>query len=316
MTTPFWKPPQVGKELGEAISRAAAIPLETKKRLDEIAGDLLRVAALLPDVGELDEHEKQFMELMVALDWPPPLEVSLADAVELVKQYQQDPETVENGIDEWVLSRCTDDSLTRAVDDWRACPMCEWRMGPLEAAVRAHLSGEYFCSVPVLLSQTEGVICDFFGAEWENRLSKTVCHKVHKSLELSASDGISKHVRHALPKYYLDRVMSSLPPVSQPAGSLRRNLILHGGDCTYGTPAISWKSIILFDTIIESLEVAVVDGDDIVYHLPTCDKALAAPDGAVTYVHISKAPSLDERSPCHLCAAPELLARQAYRSED
>jgi len=307
MTNPFWQPPEFSREIARVVSQAGAVPLSLKKRLDEIAGDLLRVAALLPDTTELDEHEKQFMDLMIASDWPPPLEVSLADVVELVKRHQQDPEAVLDGIDEWVLSRCTDESLLQALDDWKACPLCLRRTAPLEAAVRAHQAGEYFCSVPVLLAQTEGLICDFFGLEWENRLTKPLRRKVDRSLELSASEGVSAHVRHALRGYYLDMVMGSLAPDSAPPGSLRRNLILHGGDCTYGTLATSWKSVILFDTIVESLEVAVID-DAAVYHLPTCTRAVSAPGGTAKYIHISRSPELDGLSPCELCGAPNLAA--------
>jgi hypothetical protein len=306
MTVPFWKLPESGKEIARAFLQAAAVPLATKKRLDEIADDILRVAALLPDTAELDELEKQFMEIMTACDWPPPLEVSLADVVELVKRHQQAPQAVVDNMDAWVLERCTEESLLRALESWRACPFCIPRAAPLEAAVRAHQAREYFCSIPVLLAQTEGLICDFFGMELEKRLTTSVRRKVGKSLELGASEGVSAHVRRALPKYYLDMVMSSAKPSSAPSGALRRNPILHGGDCTYGTLATSWKCLILFDTIVESLEVAVVKDADDLYHLPVCSKVVNAPEETVTYIHISRSPDLGGRCPCPLCGAPKL----------
>lgn len=311
MTGPTWGLPDSFRQAGQLMSQTADLPLTVKKRLDEIAGDILRVAALLPDTAELDDLEKQFMEIMTASDWPPPLEVSLADVVELVKRHQQNPLTVADSIDDWVLSRCTDESLLRAVEDWRACPLCLPRMVLLEAAVRAHQAGEYFCSVPVLLAQTEGLICDFFGEEWETRLTKKVRHKVGQSLQLTSSGGVSSHVRRALPRYYLDKVMSPVRPDNAPPGALRRHPILHGGDLAYGTLATSWKCLILFDTMVESLEVAVIDGEDALYHLPTCDKAFYASGQAVRYVHIVRPRDLEGRSPCDLCGAPDLSAGRA-----
>lgn len=63
--------------------------------------------------------------------------------------------------------------------------------------------------------------------------------KVQKSLELGADNGVNAHNRRALCTYYLKPVMASMVPDGTSHGSLRRHLILHGGDCTYGTPAMS-----------------------------------------------------------------------------
>jgi hypothetical protein len=134
-----------------------------------------------------------------------------------------------------------------------------------------------------------------------------VVSRVRKSLELGArKGGVRAHVRRALRRYYLDVVIRSLPPDTVPPGTLRRNLILHGSDCTYGTPATSWKTLILFDTIVESLHVALIEGDDGLYHLPTCERCLNVPDEAQRYVHASRSGELAERSPCEERDAPEL----------
>jgi len=72
MNDEFSEPFEGLRRMTEAASRAAR---DTKRLLDQLTSDVLRVAQLLPDLDELDDLEKRFMNLMIQSDWPPPLDV-------------------------------------------------------------------------------------------------------------------------------------------------------------------------------------------------------------------------------------------------
>lgn len=295
------------RQMSESMTKVAR---DMQARLDRIMADVWRVTELLPDYDELSALEQRFMELMIQSDWPPPLEVSLADVVELMRRYELDPEGVRGEIDQWVMGFCSEDGLQQALESWRGCPLCRRRMGPLSSAVRAHLGGEYYCSVPVFLAQTEGLLCDLLGTNGAHHLTGKMRKKVRGSLETGVEGGIEERVGQALREYYLERVMGSVQPDSVPEEFLRRNLILHGADNTYGTEAMSWKAILLFDTIIESLSVAVIDGEPGLYHLPTCKVCQQAAPESVRYVHIVRPSGMNGRVPCPACGPPDVLVDQ------
>jgi hypothetical protein len=299
----LWKPPDYGRQIAEAVSR---VPQNALRLLDQLTRDVTAIVAQIPDLDELDELEKRFLDLMILHDWPPPLGVSIADVRSLLRHYGRNPQMTTAEVDEWVMSLCSEDALRSVVDDWGSSPLCRRRMPPLKAAVEAHLNKQYFCSIPVILAQTEGLVCDYVGDETARNLTHAVRKKAEKSLAVGAEKRVNAYNRRALCRYYLEAVMASLAPDEALPGSLRRNLILHGGDCTYGTPAMSSKALMLFDTIVESLEVALIEGDDAFYHLPACSRCRAASNGAVAYVHISSPDELVDRTPCRLCGAPDL----------
>ena len=308
MTLTPWKPPDFGRQMAEVAARVSVIPRQTMERLDGIVADVMRVAALLPSIEELDDLEKRFVNLMVEADWPPPLDAGLPEIRELVRAFEEDPESVKGGIDQWVIDSCSEEGLLKAMRGWQTCSLCRRRAEPLAAAVKAHLNAEYYCSVPVMLAQTEGLICDFFGSKWEKYLTGKIEKRVRKNLNSAVAVGVKGHVGKALGRYYLDAVRESVRSDAVPQGAMRRNPILHGSDCAYGTLEMSWKSLLLFDTIFDSLDVVVVDGDDGLYHLPICGRCGRAPEGALTFIHISRTEDLAGRLPCKDCGAPELSA--------
>lgn len=289
-------------------AQVAAIPRQTLEALDRMVANVMSMAALVPSIEELDALETAFMDLMVDGDWPPPLDVSLPEVRALMAAFEDDPDAVRRDLDAWVTSKCTEDGLRRALEVWVASPFGLRRREPLEAAVRAHLGGEFFCSVPVMLAQTEGLVCDFHGADREKYLTGHLVKTVRTALDSPLLAGVKGHVGTALCRYYLESVLKSVRSEAASEGEMRRHLILHGGDCSYGTPVMSWKSILLFDTVFESLDVVLIAGDHESYHLPICRSLKTAQPGDVTLVHMTEADKLRGRVPCATCRAPVLLA--------
>jgi hypothetical protein len=297
------EPDRVSKPYAHVAERFLAIPRDVARRLDELTAAVHDIAAFFPDLSLIDAQERDFMELMIRLDWPPPLEVSLTEVVELLKRERLDPDGVAASIDDWVMGHYGKDAVEHALETWRACPLCERRIPALEAAVNAHLRADFFCSVPVLLAQAEGLICDYYANSPHD--TQNLKPKVGMLLQRDRAAGIGAHVDRAMLAYYRDIVHESLRPGTAPKGSLRRNLIMHGGDCSYGTIAMSYKSLLVFDFFVESLTVAVVDGED-EYHMLSCPKCRGGVDMKPECVQISNAATLAGRSPCKTCGPPWL----------
>lgn len=110
------------------------------------------------------------------------------------------------------------------------------RIHPLTSAFKAHETGEYYLSIPVFLSQIDGIIHDAL-----NKHFFIKSDNVKKWAQQKEKDGISKMMFAALNEITIFQ-SSSLP---HDRNSISRHAILHGGNVTYGNELNSFKVLSL-----------------------------------------------------------------------
>jgi hypothetical protein len=113
----------------------------------------------------------------------------------------------------------------------------------LKAAFRAHRQQEYFLSIPVFLSQVDGICLDSLGGQYFRKTRKNIRKKRIRSSDTFDSAFLSA--------FTSDSPIHASVDSNVQDEKFNRHLILHGMDCTYGTRINSFKCISLLNYFSE-----------------------------------------------------------------
>jgi len=116
------------------------------------------------------------------------------------------------------------------------------RKNPLTAAFKAHEIEEYYLSIPVFLSQIDGITHDLINKHFFIKPQKMQNWAIKKNEE-----GISKVMYSALNEVTIFQA-ESLP---HDRNSISRHAILHGGNVSYGTKINGFKVLSLLGYITD-----------------------------------------------------------------
>lgn len=183
----------------------------------------------------------------------------------------------------------------------------------LESALGAHHRGDYALSVPVFLSQMEGVLVDTFAHR--GPLSGHGVKPINgpggprPSFLGLLVDGSDPLLGYTTVLVYAKEVTFSKFTHGDPVQVLKRHAVLHGADVGYGTRLRSLQAILTFDLIVGTL--GLIDLGDGVLHRPGCVElgrvASAPPTSAIRVVRggkINEAPTGQRCARCHPPAEP------------
>lgn len=234
---------------------AAAIPAERKMqeviRLQtEIAALVERETALPPSLVEylrqyeqvrrLDTINRQFAELVVGLDWPPPWHLPARVVQWIVSEYNERRLSQEQVVDALMLFY-QESAINDLLSDWRRQLWLGNRIRILEEGIANHIAGRFFGSVCTLLPQIEGVLGDELGRKPNPQNDAA---RLFRKTPLSE---VAKNFYVRLAKDSFDwRGGSPLP-------SLSRSAILHGRAVDYGTSQHSLKIVLIVDAVIAAV---------------------------------------------------------------
>jgi len=171
------------------------------------------------------------------------------------------------------------------------------RIPILEEVIKAHISGNFWLSVPGILPQIEGVIAYGF---------KYVGYRFDKKREyyfdLLFKDQFSFSKIHKAIKQFMNKIIFiDFGHGSTPKSYLSRHAILHGGDTNYGTAENSLKAILLFNYLQESFGVASSKNGK-TYHLIGCPiiyKRQNVTDLKIYRTYLKA--EMDKKRPCKKC---------------
>lgn len=147
------------------------------------------------------------------------------------------------------------ENLKNAVKSWESNTLFTSRMHILQAALRAHCSGDYALSVPVLYSQIEGVLNEYVkGNDLNAKLGKP--KKVYEAVigDLDEYPLAFWSVAGTL-IYQLENNIFSYANFekefrkSSNNRQISRNTVLHGIATNYDKPSVSLKAFILLDAL-------------------------------------------------------------------
>lgn len=122
----------------------------------------------------------------------------------------------------------------------------------LNQAFAAHRNGQYFVSVPALLSQADGICFDLLGMQLYSKLSDGRTMKLNGAV--TADDRMS--VAYLAPLVTVQPIAWSQATRELEPGHLNRHAVLHGEDTEYGNEINSLKAVSLLSYASWALRLA------------------------------------------------------------
>jgi len=247
---------------------------------------------------------------LFSVGWPPLYHTPLPFAIRLMEACQElEDDQVLPFVDKTIVDYHTPELLKRDIlGDWRKRPCLESRLHILEAAVQAHMRGQYELSVPVVLSQIEGVIAENFGhtGRLYGKKYKTYVEQVF------AGDSLG-NAHELMRKFILDHILGQFEHGLPVGFDLNRHAILHGADTAYNRESTSLKAILVLDLVVNEMEFASVEGSN-KFHRISCAALRRSTAARRLYAHEHQALG-DGKEPCGLCCR-KLKAQYAGNSKE
>lgn len=209
---------------------------------------------------DLEGKMERLEQMLLALGWPPPghLPATLLD--QITEEFHAG-NLASTDIEDLFVHFYDADLLRELTAEWKRNGHFPHRIHILDAAVGAHVAGQFELSVPAMLPQLEGVIAELFG-----HTGRMKGPAFQQYLVTAFSKG--SHFDRVSAAFIINVILESFFWGAK-IPRLSRHAILHGADTRYATAVNSLQIILAFDELQRSISyVASVDGTR--YHLTVC----------------------------------------------
>ena len=277
-----------------------------KIQLDEIVSKLSTITYPFEEITrkitvqmtKIEITVNTFITLMLSLGWPPILDLKPHQMELIIEKYKEAKgDDINIHINDFLLSFYDEKTLNEKLDLWKTKDWLRTRIPILEAVIKAHLNGNYWLSVPGILTQIEGVIAYGF---------KYVGYRFYKEREkyfdlLFKKEFPFTYIHNAVRTFMNKIIFVDFGHGSAPKSFLSRHAIMHGGDTNYGTAENSLKAILLFDYLQKSFGLVSLENGG-TYHLIGCP--IIYKRNKVTNLKMYRThfeAELDNKKPCKRC---------------
>jgi hypothetical protein len=197
-----------------------------------------------------EESIKKYAAIMFLAGWPPILEFTNTQVQFLVKEYENNSfDDFRQELDKELMECFNDNYLKGKLSEWRENTFLKGRIHILESAIEAHITRNYYLSVPVMLIQFEGIIADEYhdrGPLRDDKLKKYIS-------KLYLNDDALYPFPDNAREYFDDNIFSAFQWGTPFISRSNRCSILRGADSGYGTELASLKTIMLFDFLLTTI---------------------------------------------------------------
>ena len=278
--------------------------MATWKRIEDAQRSLVAgfqppaMKAFLARLREDQRLSLQFPLAMTDVGWPPPPFAPMALVREAVALHAKSGQQAEKAIEQLVVDCYDAEAVEDIRQSWTERLPCRRRLHIVDEAIHAHLRGHYYCSIPVLLAQCEGLIAD--GTGHVGQMGGPAYKKHIENLFAAGTTiGLQDAIDRAVYDFFSTVVVAKFEHGKPVASSLSRHAIMHGGDIFYGTPAGSLKSVLLFDYFQSPFKFASIPGGH-VYHTDACPRLVTSMGRLVFYRSQTDA-TADGKRACSVC---------------
>jgi hypothetical protein len=208
-----------------------------------------RFSEISKQLQKFDEEIQQFKKIIVMLGFPPHEELMPYDISKIVSSFNNYGE--EKAIEETYAiynNYFNDERVKEMSSKWYKMNVLNKRRNIIRQAVKAHLQGNYYLSIPIVFSQIEGLVANIFNHKGQMTGKEYVDY-----LEKLLNDNDDYSYDDLINKFYSSIVLVSFQHNKPIKSFLSRHAIMHGGDTKYGTKINSIKALLLFDYIINKM---------------------------------------------------------------
>lgn len=259
------------KALGELVSRMVQACEPIQKAIAELNEQVSQwLVEYRPKLEQLSDAMRGFVTLhehavraLRDLGWPPILSLSPNDAQWIVNEYEsKDAEVARASVETYLLDLHHDKTILAMLGQWGRRRDLKKRLPILAQAVYAHIEGNFWLSIPAMLTQIEGIVVDRWDPACERPSAKSYVNNWSTECPQWSADLFASLVT--------DVLFESFKWSSAPPPLLNRHSVLHGHDVSYGTAANSLRAILVFDYLQSYFFGLVRVAGGTCYHYPTC----------------------------------------------
>lgn len=150
-------------------------------------------------------------------------------------------------IDSLIIEKYDDEYMDEIINGWSKYDFLSNRINLFNDAIYAHKIEKYSLSIPLLLSQLEGTVSEFFNVKGKSKM---------KSYKGYVEDILEKnkitHDKKILKAYFMNFVLENFV-YGDKIPKFSRHAILHGADIDFGTKINSINLIITLNIIFECI---------------------------------------------------------------
>ncbi|MDY8164015.1 hypothetical protein [Bacillus thuringiensis] len=137
----------------------------------------------------------------------------------------------------------TPELLERKINQWEI--YLENRYPIVKEAALAHLSGNYYVSVPLFTIHSEGIIRESFPKKWMKQST------IRESMEKAIQQRVSNEELMSIVQIYLQKEI--FRSIGEDVETFSRNQVVHGVDLKYATMEHSLRAFLFFDTLVRCI---------------------------------------------------------------
>jgi len=240
-----------------------------------------------------------FSYIMIEIDWPPPLDINSRQMLSIIEYRKSHSlEETEKAVSEGFIKWYKNEKIKIMFDSWVKKEWLKKRRSILKAAIDAHKKKKFLLSVPVMLTQIEGIIADGYGhiGKLRQKRLKKYIKELYTGNDTFLPDTVIKSV-------LLNTILVKFEHGKKINSSLSRHAILHGADVNYGTEKNSLKALLLFNYLQKSFKLVNIKGSKI-YHKIGCTRIMRSKKCKRVYRSEQKAKD-DGKNPCKICIGDE-----------
>ncbi|WP_309260434.1 hypothetical protein [Bacillus cereus] len=213
----------------------------------------VKIVSKLEEIQEkariTEEKTERFKTIMIEIGFPPHGGLFPQEVSHLVDLYdEQGGGHLKGIINKFMIERYNAAELEVFLQGWQAIGWISNRHEILSSAIKAHIEGDFFLTVPIFLAQIEGVIAQGFAHH--GRMGGNTLQQYLETLLVN--EGVFSFDKQ-IQTFYLNTILVGFEHGEPLQSKLSRNAILHGADVEYGTEENSLKSILIFDYILDRL---------------------------------------------------------------
>lgn len=261
-------------------------------------------AGLNEQLRPVFDRLQRYPGICIEYGWPP-FDVPLSVIAKVVALYDEGGLSARPDVDALFVRVISKSAIRDVRDEWRECYLLHRRIHILDAAVGAHLKGEYVLSVPVLLASLEGVVADLHAHS--GRMTQPDTRRFLAEI-FSAPDGPvrwSTQLNDAARSVIVDAMVGGFVHGDPQPIDVRRNAVMHGADVAYGNEVYSLKAILMLDLVREQYGFVGLE-ESPVFHRQRCSTLRKSSRKGHHYKTAAEA-EIDDRRPCSVCH-PERVA--------
>lgn len=234
-----------------------------------LQGYLNKISESITRINEADKKFVEYSSILLEYGWTPTPHIAYQTVCEVVEIYNDiilSNQQKKKLITKTIIHYYDQEVLDKILNYWKEKLLLTKRAKILTDAINAHKLGKYNLSVPILISQLEGVLANGFYHKGQLHEPGYKCY-----LKEVMTISTNPYFDNIAIDFFINVLMINFQHGKNILSLSSRHAILHGADVKYGSKENSLKMILLLDYIQDKFNYFSCENSN-VSHIVGCSK--------------------------------------------